>query len=396
MIYGKATFLGVPWETIIRAFRDKRDPKARDHLSEYGAEFIEFIENWPEMFPPEAQQDYVARTIQTYFAYLLDRIAREIEATWQTHGPLTRSQGKTITREVIAAHHELWKGAPDADGGLAGKAADIRSKHVSQIKEARLEIFAKARISSASATKLSEIAGWLFTKHPPHGVHPDLSGVVVAGFGAEDYFPSLASYEFDGMVLGSIKYTKDRSVDIDRSADAAAIVPFAQRDSVRAFMEGIHPSANAAVAQEIDRLLMAYPEDVLEQAGISRQTRTKVLKAFAEQRDTEWDRITSVLTDHIRLCLDQAKALLQAGAESAVRRPKVRRSGMSTTTKKKQDPIYASLAQALDDLLPSLHEQQQKQFLRETACSWNVAASPLRRGSVLIEHRTAPASNSAA
>lgn len=293
MLYGQAAFLGVPWETVIRAFRDNRKAQACDTLAGYGTEFIDFIEGWDEMFPADAQEAYVARTIYGYFAYLWERIEEAVTAVWDAQGPLRRSQTKAIAREVIATHHQAWKDATDTGGSLAGSAEEIRTQFAGQIKAARLEVFAKTRIGSGTARYLTEIAGWLFTKQPAVGSHPEVSGVVIAGFGTDEYFPHLVSYEFEGMVFDKVKFTEGEPVRVGRAPDTAmaAVVPFAQHDSVRAFMEGLHPDAGTAIGNEVGRLLTDYPAEVLDNAGVSAQTRTKVLDAFAQQHEAEREKI---------------------------------------------------------------------------------------------------------
>lgn len=45
MIYGNAELRGVPWETIIKMYRDDLGRKQFDSLEDYGYDFISFIEN---------------------------------------------------------------------------------------------------------------------------------------------------------------------------------------------------------------------------------------------------------------------------------------------------------------------------------------------------------------
>jgi hypothetical protein len=300
MIYGQASFLDVPWETIVRAFRDKRDPAPLKHLADYGDEFIDFIQSWRAVFPAKAQKQHVASAVTDYFRYLEGQILGAIQTKIETEGSIKRGEIKSVLKETLAEHRETWKEAADTPGPLAGKTDEIRSKYAGAIKEARLSVFAQAPIDGGSARMLSDMASWLFTKRPPKGHHPDPSGVVIAGFGSEDYFPRLVSFAFEGMALNKVKYQVGTTVTIDRDADSAVIVPFAQRDNVVAFMEGIHPSARGVVLGELDRLLRSYPAEVLEEAGISAKTRTKVLDAFSKRQEPEWEQVLNRLADHIK------------------------------------------------------------------------------------------------
>lgn len=300
MIYGQSSFLDVPWETIVRAFRDQRDPAPRKHLADYGDEFIEFVQGWRAMFPAKAQKQYVTQAVKDYFHYLERQVLQAIQAKIDKDGSITRGQIKAILKETLSKHRETWRDAPDTPGPLAGQSDEIRSKYAGAIKEARLGVFAQAPIDGGSARTLSDMACWLFTKRPPKGHHPNPSGVVIAGFGSDDYFPRLVSFEFEGMALDKVKYQSGTGITIDRDADSAVIVPFAQRDNVVAFMEGIHPSARGVILGELNRLLNDYPAEVLKDAGISPKTRTKVLDAFRKRQEQEWEQVLNKLGDHIK------------------------------------------------------------------------------------------------
>ena len=73
---------------------------------------------------------------------------------------------------------------------------------------------------------------------------PWFSGVVVAGFGRNQWFPALSQHLVDGVVSGRVRTCKLDSVEIGEQ-QSAVIYPFAQRDIVTTFMEGLHPMYNA-------------------------------------------------------------------------------------------------------------------------------------------------------
>lgn len=74
---------------------------------------------------------------------------------------------------------------------------------------------------------------------------PGLTGIVVAGFGTENMFPSLISFEIDGIVCNPLKHVKPNFVDIDRSVDAscdkdkAKILLFTKREMGDRFLYGL-------------------------------------------------------------------------------------------------------------------------------------------------------------
>jgi hypothetical protein len=65
------------------------------------------------------------------------------------------------------------------------------------------------------------------------------TGVVVAGFGHEEMFPALVSFELYGVVDGRLRYAKADDVRIGFKNEKARVLPFAQKDMVDRFLYGI-------------------------------------------------------------------------------------------------------------------------------------------------------------
>ncbi|MGI6456094.1 MAG: hypothetical protein ACOX5R_10815 [bacterium] len=43
MIYGNASFMGVPWETLIKTFREEQGNTESDYLCEYAKKFLQYL-----------------------------------------------------------------------------------------------------------------------------------------------------------------------------------------------------------------------------------------------------------------------------------------------------------------------------------------------------------------
>lgn len=65
------------------------------------------------------------------------------------------------------------------------------------------------------------------------------TGMIVAGFGDNDLFPTLVSFEISGIVGDRLKFSRGEVVDIDREGTRARVVPFAQREMVERFLYGL-------------------------------------------------------------------------------------------------------------------------------------------------------------
>ena len=64
------------------------------------------------------------------------------------------------------------------------------------------------------------------------------TGLVFAGYGTNEIFPSLVCLEIGGVIGGKLRWIERRRIDIDRADTTAEIVPFAQRETVDSLLFG--------------------------------------------------------------------------------------------------------------------------------------------------------------
>ncbi len=88
---------------------------------------------------------------------------------------------------------------------------------------------------------------------------PFQTGVVVAGFGEDDYMPALVAYEMEEMVLDEPRIVKKRANRIGDDSESM-VIPFAQRDMVDLFMEGVDSSLESIMQQSINRLFLGFSD----------------------------------------------------------------------------------------------------------------------------------------
>ena len=111
--------------------------------------------------------------------------------------------------------------------------------------------------------------------------------MVIAGFGRNDFFPTLAQVTTEGVIAGNVKYDVRRIVDIARDGTSAQIVPFAQSEMVTRFMEGVDPAFLDYLRDSMGETSRQLVMEVLESMGIdcSEEDATTVREAAAKQAD---------------------------------------------------------------------------------------------------------------
>lgn len=240
MVYGSAIFMGVPWETIIKIYRNKLGKKKFNTLKEYANNFIEFLDNGNSLFPNSVQEEYLYSSIYAYFKFIRDKIEEEVRSKIDERDEITDEAIGVIVSEIIKEHYENWEKTDNIPSIPKSYNKNIIDKYEQIIDGAIKEIFERLPISKTHLDQLKKIAASLFSKFPEGLGKRGISGVVIAGFGDKDAFPSLESFDIEGIVNNKLKQKEYISAKIGFRT-SASIVPFAQGEMVVTFMEGVDP-----------------------------------------------------------------------------------------------------------------------------------------------------------
>jgi hypothetical protein len=143
-------------------------------------------------------------------------------------------QLKTVLTKFISDERSSIDKVPKL---LSCTESDILQRHGRQLaKRAKAIMFLP--VEQDIANKLAALAARHLVSERFSLGH---TGVVFAGFGDKQVFPSLREFYVDGIVMGELKVKQDPNsdTDIDAIRERAIIIPFAIRDMTERFMDGI-------------------------------------------------------------------------------------------------------------------------------------------------------------
>jgi len=250
MVYGMAACMNVPWETVIKEFREQLGDKEFPKVADYGNEIFTFIASDRTLFPEAQQQLFAYFYASTKFDRIKQDILRGVQKAIEAKGPITRADGDAVVQQVIAQRVEFWKERPRRSKLPRDVRRRTREQYGDQIVKARDEVFQDLPLTAKQRETLMQITLDSWYKQPAVG-H---SGIVIAGFGRRDMFPALVSYEIDGVLLNRPVYWQQRDLALDHIHNAL-IVPFAQDDMFRLFVEGVTP--------EYERFVEGYFKEII-------------------------------------------------------------------------------------------------------------------------------------
>lgn len=344
MVYGNASFMQVPWETIIKMYRKTIGCKKSRTLREYGEDFMNFLGTRTEFFPESQQAKHLTAAVYSYYYEILSDIEKHVEDRLTQDGRVLKRTVRKVVKDAIGRHVRLWTKAPLAANCRASFSSQFIRLHDTLLDEAIENVFDNLPITQMSRDGLKRIAAGIFSRFPKGVQNPSGSGVVIAGFGEDDLFPSVSSYQVEGVVENTLKFIHDDDSSTKITFDnGGAIVPFAQSEMVHTFMRGFDPRFFASISQDL-RLLFSKLPDVLSGPlhGVSPESKaawkkrvekelTQVFKEYHEGLlEFSRDRFVMPILDVVR---SLPKSDLAALAESLVNLTSLkRRVSMDTET----------------------------------------------------------------
>lgn len=264
MVYASANFMGVPWETLIKAYRKELNTKTFDKLEGYAFDFFDFLSKNIFLF---SQESYVKGKLFSFYNFIKKDI-NEVVSEKLKHEPLTNTIISQIAHERIKELYSRYSKSSDLPCFPVSFSTSFFSTYSSEILRLQNVVFDKLPLVSSSKKLLKTLSLYIFMKD----IFTRYSGVVFAGFGVNEFYPALISYHVDGFAEGTLRHKQIIYASVTDQSDGH-IYPFAQAyDMVHSFMEGINESVLNYVNQFMGRLFDDYPNILIEALGVNKET----------------------------------------------------------------------------------------------------------------------------
>lgn len=258
MIYGNAEINGTPLETVIKEYRRVLNNKRFSHVNDYCLDFVNFLGDC-NIFTSEAKDDNLILHIASFFTSIRNEIIQEAKNTITLQGNITQKEIKSIIHRCLTEAYQFLNSLEDFTGKLNRK--EINKLYKAVIDEVLTDTFERLPLNKTLRRLLHQIAALLITKNfiPDAG----LTGIVIGGFGEDDYYPAIYEYQTCGTINSSLKINHAKVHKITHRK-SAAIIPFAQKEMVITFMEGLDPSLHQVIDKSLQAFFSVYTNTMLD------------------------------------------------------------------------------------------------------------------------------------
>ena len=292
MIYNNAEIMSTPWETVISLYREQSRGRPLETVAAYAEDFMEFLSGNPDLFPADHQDTEFFKMVAVVYTVIAEEFDYQVEQFRQSNSGRTTDHVSAIFEYVVGQVHADYQRYPDDSPRSDlpcfpdGMGEQVRRRYGGEIDQLLESLLASLRneyaglqVTEGTKAKLREIGSYAVTKD---AFFEHYTGVVFAGFGSREKFPSMRSYLTSSVVLGILKRKRDRAADIN--ADSGPVFqPFAQDRMIRTFLTGMDQHLRMFVFSESLKLSMGLVTDVVGRApNLSDAQRDQIFKDYSQ------------------------------------------------------------------------------------------------------------------
>jgi hypothetical protein len=259
MIYGNADFMGIPWETIVKVYRKELGTKKFNVLADYCNDFINFLSNNQSIFYETDEKSFLSWAIKSYFHEIKAEIIEQVSKRFKKNEPVSTEHTSKIVDKVIRKNYEDLRETDFLQGFSDEFIDDFKENYSELVYKLIGNVFDKIPINEELRLNLLEISAYIFSKEVFSDSH---TGLVIAGFGEGEMYPSLKCYLIECKINGKLKYKIRNEQKIGETQ--ASIIPFAQSEMVHTFIEGVDPFLDDFCMKYLERIFQSFPKIIID------------------------------------------------------------------------------------------------------------------------------------
>lgn len=254
--YGNDSFMGTPWEIIIKLFRSRLKKIKYDTLEAYINAFIDFLHQEKFFIDDNFQKTILLERAKMFYNISVEHIKQYDKYT----------EKKAV--EFLKQELQLCERINSNDNNL--KFYELRDYSYEHFLKYFSEIF-MANLCSMPLLNSEDLKS-IFLQSFFHYllVHVDYntdSGLVFFGYGEKEIFPSMINIIVTDSFDDRLRYLKmeGNSGSITNDGVSAVIIPYAQIDVTQTIIRGINPTFINVLGSAFVEILNGYREIILSQ-----------------------------------------------------------------------------------------------------------------------------------
>lgn len=268
-MYNNTDLISVPWEVMIKEYRRFLGDNKYPHLKDYVTDFYKFLSDHNYYTTKEEQVKHLYDQFVSYIVALAYEVRRDLKDG-------EKFESKYI-KNLINLQSQYEAGRQPNESMADMTLTDFAAKCDEGIDLTVNEI---KNLSKQDIDK-KIVADLLYSVFCCRIWLVNCTGLVFAGYGDEDIYPSIYSYQTQCVIDGKLSYAHLTREDCEIGSKwVAAIRPFAQRDVMDTIIFGVAPSVKNTYSENFIEPMRKMLTDLANQLEPSSKDAANVLRTF--------------------------------------------------------------------------------------------------------------------
>lgn len=272
MINSDMNFMETPLPVLIKDYRQSCPNFIR--VEDAAADFLRYLHRFgceaPERVKLQRLRLAVIPIIELIQRRTSEALLSRLSLETAKQRPFSEVINELVGEQIAVVRTALEKAPPAAL--IGGKAFKLSKAENEAIRE---EVY--NRLQMADNSQRDDVVTMVRSNLHKRGLTDSNTGIVVAGFGSDELFPTLISMQLEGMFAGRLKYKQTDTVDIDRNGERARVLPFAQREMVERFLYGLDSGIERQVTNFCKSSVPRIREEILGSLDIADEDRSLLI-----------------------------------------------------------------------------------------------------------------------
>jgi hypothetical protein len=274
MINNDMNFMETPLPVLIKRYRSKAPRFSK--VEEAATNFLSYLHDFGRNSPEPVKLRHLVRHVTPLVNLIQDRSQRAMADLFNlpdnplSERPFAEVMGELAENEINVVRRALQKTKVASfmgDGELS--LSEAERTRVAEVVEETLTVATDAQrvlVCQMIVENIERVAWSTST-----------TGVIVAGFGGDEIFPTVVSFELFGTVGSRLKFIETNMVDIDRDGHRARVLPFAQREMVERFLYGLDNGIERKIEQFVKSSVPNIRNRIIEGLDMTEADRSALI-----------------------------------------------------------------------------------------------------------------------
>lgn len=263
MIYNNSTWMGIPFELIIKSYTKYLYNNSFPSLVEYRDDFIKFLkENFKKFVSDEQIHEFIEFRLYDMLDIISDICNEKYEEKILSAVSIPSEIEKNEILEKI--FFELLDNFSKIKEEVLPEFTDYKFEEFKLEFKSTIDKILPGFYRNIKIVKKAKYTQRIY-KCLYHGLicrfsdNEDYSGLVISGYGIDEIFPTICDIKIGEILSNKLRFEISKPAQISND-ESAFVCPYAQRDMVDTFFRGINPQ----IYDELTNLLVEQFELTIE------------------------------------------------------------------------------------------------------------------------------------